>query len=248
MVRQVETEKSRRSNMAYSSINAAPKKGGAGGCFTWGVDSQETGYEPYLSDMNNLSGVTVVPRSEPILNRGLVAPFDVQLEDQNAFPFLPTSAKKMQQDCDVGSPALETASEPEPADEWVIVMPPGADSLRQGALDIVDGQHPRNLFAKKPSAKKVTKDANGQDRSMAIDWSQMGIPQEVKKQIVQAYADASHRSPYVKEQASTLPLDMLRSQNAASNHRSNSASRARQNSVPRSRSKPRMTKQSGGRC
>jgi len=127
MVRQVEAEKPRRSNMAYSSINAAPKKGGAGGCFTWGVGGEETGYEPYLSDMNNLSGVTVVPHSEPILNHGSFAPFDVQLEDEDAFPCLPTSAKKLQQDCDVASPAPEKDPSPEPADEWVIVVPPDAD-------------------------------------------------------------------------------------------------------------------------
>lgn len=129
-------------------------------------------------------------------------------------------------------------------DEWVIVPPPGADSLRQGALDLVDGQHPRNLFAKKPHTQRTTSNQTAIERAWAIDWSREGIPQEVKSKIMQGSMDASHRGLYVKEEFQrALPLNVLRAENV---HRQNSSSRSRQSSVPRSQSRSRAIKQAGG--
>lgn len=129
-------------------------------------------------------------------------------------------------------------------DEWVMVPPPSADSLRPGALDMVDGQHPRNLFAKKPHTKQTAQLQGAQDRAWAIDWSQEGMPHEVKSHLIKAKMDAFSRGILAKE---TMPLDILREQNVASRQRQSSASRSRENSTTRSHSKPRVIKQPNGR-
>jgi len=252
MVRQAEVAKPRHTNMIHSSVNAAPKKDGAGGSYTWGGVTEVTDYELIGFDVNSVGVVTMAaPCSRPIVPTVSAATLDVNLEDQEAFPSLLTSTLKLQK---VGKPTPQTPA-PEMAlpmgdpmgdpmedpMEWVIVPAPSASTLRTGALDLVDGQHPRNLFAKKPHVKQAAAEGSAQERN--IDWSQAGIPNEVKTQIIKASRNAAHQGVHAKGQAPTVPLDMLRAQNVASSRRENSASRSRQNSVPRSRSKPRTIQQ-----
>jgi len=264
MVRQAEVMKPRRSNMIHSSINAADKKEGAGGNYTWGGVAEVTDYELIGFDVNSVGVVTTAaPCSRPIVATVSVAPLDVNLEDQEAFPSLLTSTMKLQKvskptsvaptpemPLPMEDPTEDPMEEPiedpmedtmEDPMEWVILPAPSASTLRTGALDLVDGQHPRNLFAKKPHVKQAAAEGSAQERN--IDWSQSGIPNEVKTQIIKASRNAAHQGVHAKEQATTLPLDMLRAQNVASSRRENSASRSRQNSVPRARSKPRTIQQ-----
>jgi hypothetical protein len=244
MVRQAEITKPRHTNMSHSSINAAPKKDGSGGSYTWGDVAEVTDYELVGFDVNSVGVITAAaPCSRQVAQTVSSAPLDVNLEDQEAFPSLLTSTMKLQK---VGKPtshppAPEMALPMEDPMDWVIVLAPTANTLRTGALDLVDGQHPRNLFAKKPHVKQAVAERSAQEQN--IDWSQAGIPNEVKTQIIKASRNAAHQGVYAKEQAPTLTLDMLRAQNVASSRRENSASRSRQNSVPRSRSKPRTIQQ-----
>jgi hypothetical protein len=248
MVRQAEIMKPRHTNMIHSSINAAPKKDGAGGSYTWGDAAEVTDYELLGFDANSVGVVTsAAPCSIQVAPTVLPAPLDVKLEDHDAFPSLLTSTTKLQK---VGKPtsqlpAPELALPMEDPMEWVIVPPPSASTLRTGALDSAGGQHPRNLFAKKPYVKQLPAEEFAQERS--IDWSQSGIPNEVKTQIIKASRNAAHQGLYTKEQAPALPLDLLRVQNNANRRRENSASRSRQNSVPRSRSKPIIIQHPTGR-
>jgi len=210
-----------------------------------------TDYESIGFDANSVGVVTkVAPCQRPCMPTVAVAPLDVQLEDRKAFPSLLTSSMKVQKAVKPTSetPVPEIAvpmEDPledlmEDSTEWVIIPAPSASTLRTGALDLVDGQHPRNLFAKKPNVKQA---AEGSVPERGIDWSQAGIPNEVKSQIIKASRNAAHQGVHATGQATTLPLDMLRAQNVASSRRENSASRSRQNSVPRARSKPRTIQQ-----
>jgi hypothetical protein len=231
MVRQVEVEKTRRSNMAWSSINSAPKKGGAGGGYTWGV-ADLTDCDLVGVDFNSLNVMTVtVSQNTPYEMNGASAPFVTDLDDEGAFPCLSCSNKKLEQDNQVVSPAAEIALSPQAVDDWIIVAPSPESEL-------IENQQPRNRSARKPS---------NHERPLTIDWSEVGIPREVNKQIIKACNSASHQGLYAKEQASTLPLDILRAQNVDNSRRSNSAPRSRQQSVPRSHSKPRIMKQPVGR-
>jgi hypothetical protein len=230
MVRQIEVAKDRRSNMAHSTVNAPAKKGGAGGNYTWGSAMKIADYELFGIDFESIRVTTADIRSSmPITEH---ACFNVSLDDQDLFPPLSTTTKA-EEVC-----APESAV-PEEVSDWVVVTPEVLPDT------LVDAQHPRHLFGKKSQAKRAVGEGGGKERPMTIDWSQAGIPQEVKKQILKACMSPSHEGPYAKKDAPTLPLDVLRAQNVASKQRSSSMSR--QKSVPRSASKPRMMKQPNGR-
>jgi hypothetical protein len=164
---------------------------------------------------------------------------DMQEADQESGPYIQSKS----------SPTEAASESTEIEDEWVVVTPPGADSLRHGALDCIDGQHPRHLFVKKPLTKQPASRQNAQDRAWAIDWSEEGIPQQVSTQLIKGSMDASHRSVYAKHQLLSPSLDELRAQKVAKQHRqaSMSPSRSRSLSAPRSQSKSRVIKQPSGR-
>jgi hypothetical protein len=240
MVRQVEVEKSRRSNMAHSSVNAPLKKGGAGGSYTWGSVLDITDYELHGFETDFIGVVTssFAKWSSEGENQDC-APFDARLDDAEIFPCLPTSAVKPQQSSLAPMPAEDDSLQLEPAAEWVIVAPPSMESIRPGALDVVDGQHPRNMLAKR-RCSKTAQHSSAQLR--AIDWSEAGIPDQVKRQIIRSGLNASHRGLYSKD-ATTIPFEVLRVQNVAHNRCQRSSSRSRQSSLPRSRSKSLNIKQ-----
>jgi hypothetical protein len=227
MVRQVEVTKHRRSNMANSTVNACAKKDGAGGSYTWGSAMQTSDYELFGIGFESIRVSTAyVTNSSPVADQ---APFDVSLDDNDAFPCL--SSTKVVEDV----AALESAAPEEVSSDWVVVTPE-ADSSPPNLL---------RLVSKKKQSRRAQRDAEPKERPMRIDWSQVGIPQEVKIQILKSCMSPTHEGPYAKEHAGSLPLDILRAQTAASKQRPNSVSRQR--SVPRSGSKPRMIKQPNGK-
>jgi hypothetical protein len=228
MVRQVEVEKTRRSNMSNSSVNAPAKKGGAGGSYTWGSATDIVDYQLLGIGCESIRVTTAdIPRTAPIAE---AASFDVCLDDNDAFPSL-SGLAVVEKVC-----AHESNASEEVSPDWVFVTPE-ADTLDDKVVS-VDSR-------KKSSGKKPTCES-GTERSMSSDWSQAGIPHEVKIQLLkEACTSLNHEGPYGKQHASTLPLDMFRAQNAAHNQRASSLSR--QKSVPRSRSKPKMIKQPNGR-
>jgi hypothetical protein len=226
MVRQVEVTKHRRSNMAHSTVNASAKKDGAGGSYTWGTAMQTSDYEPFGIDFESIRVTTAyVPNYSPVADQ---APFDIGLEDSDAFPSL-SSTKALE----VGAP--ESAAPEEVESDWVVVTPE-ADTSPPNLL---------HLVSKKKQSRRALREGGQKERPMTIDWSQAGIPQEVKMQILKSCMSPTHEGPYAKEHAGSLPLDILRAQTVASKQRPNSVSR--QKSVPRSGSKPRMIKQPNGK-
>merc|ERR1712039_164324 len=91
-----------------------------------------------------------------------------------------------------------------------VVQQTSEASLRTGALDIVDAQHPRNQFAKKPQVHG-TKVVSSHVQHGMIDWSQAGIPPTVMTAIAQSNQYA-HLGPY-GQAAPPVPLETLRLQN-----------------------------------
>ncbi|CAE8608873.1 unnamed protein product [Polarella glacialis] len=122
-------EKDRRSRMAISTVKAAPKKDGAGGQFTWGSMLDVTDYEP----MGGAAGPLVFTGPAPALGSCSSPPgcsaggFKVHRED---FPALLPSGQSVW-----SGPRVALSAQ---------------SSLRSGAVDLFDAQHPRHLWAKKP--------------------------------------------------------------------------------------------------
>jgi len=239
MVRQADVQKTRCSNMAHSSVNGVPKKGGAGGSYTW-EGAAEVTYEPFGFDSTDVGVVTVmVPSSEAIMKEDTSVQFEENLEDHEAFPCLPTPFMKRKECEQVASPTPDTELPADLADKWVVVAPPESDSLCPDALDSVNTQ---------ANARQMRCEVdNNNDSAYAIDWSRAGLPQSIMRQIIKASMNATHQGLYAKEHASTLPLDMLRAQTAQNGATSRQSSRSRKNSISRSSSKPRVVKQPIGR-
>merc|ERR1712216_12185 len=147
----------------------------------------------------------------------------------------------------VSKVAVEDESKVEAGEEvtkdWIVVPTAEIDAAKRlnenrKPANSYDGQHPRNVFSRKMQPKRA-KSTERQITDLGIDWSQEGVPTEVKKQILHASMTASHRGPYGQEQISSVPLNVLRTQNRSS-------SMKRQNSTPktpRSQSKPRAIQQ-----
>lgn len=245
MVRQAEVAKTRRSNMANSSVNTPPKKGGAGGSFTWGAAEDVADYELVGFDAKTI-GISAAPAQidAPADTNALVC--NLSLDDKEEFPAL--VAKTMTPE-KVSKPAAEAPSEVETTAEvekdW-IMLPVADVSKKNGnvkSADAYDGQHPRNMFNKKAQVKRAKSTERHQVSERGVDWSGEGMPTEVKRQIIHASMTASHRGLYAKDQAAPVPINMLRTQNRSS-------STKRQNSgckTPRSQSAPRPIQQPVGR-
>ncbi|CAE7472201.1 PPA1 [Symbiodinium natans] len=77
-------EKDRRSRMAISTINQAPKKGGAGGSYTWGTAGDVQDYDPAPVTE---SKVTIAP-AQVMAQSGPVSPFTANLSSSQQFPSL----------------------------------------------------------------------------------------------------------------------------------------------------------------
>lgn len=183
----------RRTNMANSSVNAPPKKGGAGGGYTWGSPLDVTDYEP----VGVTGSVGVVTQSLPVVS----SPTAVAAGT-------PTSFQMTQQ-------AFPNALGAAPAKVAVSSWGPGAlpqtvvsgSAIRQGVS--VGQQQPRNLFARKARPQQTQVVATQVQDGM-IDWSKSGMPVETMQAIVR---QAAHLGPYATAGPTTLPLDTLRARN-----------------------------------
>lgn len=164
----------------------------------------------------------------------LVQDADYQLVDSDVSTATDTSpACSLHLDDEEAQPRKEDKTESaEPTMDWILVPASKAD--------LFDKQHPRNLFGKKQDAKQVKSQESSYKLELGIDWSQEGIPTEIKKQIIHASVTASHRGFHAKDQASPVPIGVLRAQNHVGSYK-------RENSVPkktpRSASKPKVLKQ-----
>jgi len=183
--------------MTTSSIKDQPKKMGAGGSYTWGSPlDTSTYYEP--SGITSSVGVVLSPA--PALAAPVVATQSIPvIQDTQAFPVLGSSTVPVVSQS--WGPGVLTSS-PQP-----MTVASLSGTVRTGSIDIVDAQHPRNLFAKKPTIRPASVPT-------AIDWSSTGMPVEVMQSILKA--NPAHTSPYVQAAPSTLPLDVLRTRNSAS--------------------------------
>jgi len=198
-------EKDRRTRMVTSSVKAAPKKGGAGGQFTWGSATEVDWYDPVGLSIGAPVGVVTGPAAAevtyPQVNNGL----GVNVGDPEHFPDLGHAGLTVMS-TSIASRAL--CRPPPPA---VPAAPPswGEHSVRAGMLGEFDGQHPRNMFAKKPHIVTVSSPTE-QQQAVAIDWSNAGIPKRVQQSLVHSFSNPAHLSPYVQQPQQKVPLGMLR--------------------------------------
>lgn len=189
--------------MVTSSVKAPAKKGGAGGAYTWGaaVDVQD-----YVSTGLGAAGsVGVVMAPSPTSSVTIQSPtFSM---DQSAFPTLGTSS--------IGSAAVKSWG---PTAVTTTPQVLNASALRTGALDMVDAQHPRNQFAKKPTVRTNVTTVATPANSGLIDWSQVGVPEAVLTSLVKAGGNtgAAHLGPYGQAApVAPVPLDALQARNVA---------------------------------
>lgn len=191
-------EQDRRTRMIQSSVNAPAKKGGAGGSYTWGSALDVQDFQPIGVDVASVGVVTA-----PTTTYVQAAPAAAYQYQQQAFPTLGAQPVTRV----VNSSWGPTAS----AGPQVLAE----TSLRAGAIDVVDAQHPRNLFAKKPYTTQRTASVQVATQAQAgmIDWTQAGLPQGVVQSIVQSNAAAAHLGPYGTIAPAQVPLTTLRAQN-----------------------------------
>lgn len=201
--------KERQSRMAVSSLHQQPAKSGAGG-YNWGSAMDVKDYEPVGVQMNTVT-VAPSPVAARVISPTAAQPVGFSIQDSSAFPSLgapaagpavarswgPTAATVIS----TTAPAAMTTASP------VSSVKLNQGALRPGALDVVDSQHPRNLFAKKAYVKNATEVAVQQPA--VIDWSKSGMPPEVMQQVLKA-ANPAHLGPYAGKPAEPIPLDVLR--------------------------------------
>jgi hypothetical protein len=133
------------------------------------------------------------------------------------------------------SPVEHVEAKDESLEDWIVLPSDGNnDTSLTKREKSFDGRHPRHVFAKQATAKRAT----SKTEAWELDWSQAGIPREIKRHLIHGSADASHRGIHANKQSAPLPLSALRQQSMGSSKRQNSAPR-----TPRSQSKPRMIQQ-----
>lgn len=200
-------DKDRRTNMAHSSVNAQPAKGGAGGAFTWGSATDvPMDYVPQAGAVQGV-GVQVMPVSSSVI----VQQQPVEYTYSNAaFPALGTSTTYQPMSAAWGGAAAATVVPVSAAPPPMVYAAPPMQSviISQDNIRTVeggfDGTHPRHLFAVKPN-KPASAVA-------VVDWSATGVPQAVTQTIVQAHNPA-HLSPVATIPAPVqVPISQLRAQ------------------------------------
>jgi hypothetical protein len=205
--------KDRQSNMAYSSVNAQPAKGGAGGQYTWGSPTDVTDYVAAGIDTSGLGVQTRMVQGGVVVEPAV--PYAAQASE---FPPIgnPVQAKPVQW----GAPATTFVAAPAVMATPFAVMaaPPAvyaaapATTTTAPVLTVREGvefdqSHPRHQFAKKP---QVTPSGSV---IQAIDWSSGGMPTQVQSAIIQAGGGRAHASPVVQLQpAQPVPLTVMRTQ------------------------------------
>jgi hypothetical protein len=222
-------------------------------------------YEVENADKMVSSGGEVVDHDKNSTNLDCATPlepvsatcFDVDILDEQAFPRLVSPQQKVEvqkvpqvmnsvltesssgvtkndESQDV-LPLEQVEAKDELLEDW-IVLPSGDsnDASLTTREKSFDGRHPRHVFAKQDTTKR----ANSKTEAWELDWSQAGIPREIKRQLIHGSSDASHRGIHANKQSAPLPLSALRSQSIGSSRRQNSTPR-----TPRAQSKPRMIHQ-----
>jgi len=188
-------EKDRRSNMAYSTVNAPPVKGGVGLGY---VDAN------YGAPMGVVGMQTVQMAPAPVYASPQVIASPQVVPTAADFPIL--GATVAQPQVQWGPPGGVTAvyggaPPPQAAAVMAAVAP------REGV--VFDASHPRNTFATRPATQPVA----AANAAPAIDWSSGGMPVGMQQNIIRAGGGAAHVSPIVPAQAaSQIPLNVLRSQ------------------------------------
>jgi len=226
--------KDRRTNMATSSVNAPPKKDGAGGAYTWGSATAVTDYEPQGIDPSGVGVQTAAPvvtvapavvmqqhyvhnaSDFPSLGSGsgVIAAQPVNWSQAMAptvyassAPVTYASAPVTYASAPVTYAAAPVSAVAVPASGSVVLQ----NTIRAGSQELFDQSHPRNQFAKKPHVVTQSPSASGP----AIDWSSSGMPVQVQQQIIRGGGGAAHVSPIQYQQvqqAAQIPLTSMRSQ------------------------------------
>jgi|EP00927_Polykrikos_kofoidii_P080893 hypothetical protein len=181
---------------AISTVNAPAKKGGAGGCYTWGTAMDVMDYQPAGTTFTKVQ-TAAAPSCTQTVPAVATSPLTFSLADAAQFPAL-------------GSVTIAPA-----ATSW---GPPGQVSIPTQsnvalAHDCVrnieggfDAQHPRNTFARLPRTSCAPQTVSGAQQ-FAIDWTQAGTT-SLQQVALHAGSSAAHLGPYVQP-AQQVPLSVL---------------------------------------
>merc|ERR1719498_1776090 len=192
-------QKDRRTNMATSSVNAQPAKGGAG-AYSWGSPTDVKDFEPAGVDMSKV-GVQIVPQVQVVQQ----APAVVYSHDDSAFPAL-------------GASDVTRVAATNWAPGTVYAAAPTSVSIQPAPCVVrsigteFGPSHPRNQFATLPTK---TVSSTVVQAAPVVDWSASGgLP--VASQLIRAGGGAAHVSPLFLESkpAQQVPLTVLRAQTA----------------------------------
>eukprot|EP00929_Paragymnodinium_shiwhaense_P092218 TRINITY_DN520_c0_g1_i1.p1 TRINITY_DN520_c0_g1~~TRINITY_DN520_c0_g1_i1.p1 ORF type:complete len:232 (+),score=31.83 TRINITY_DN520_c0_g1_i1:81-776(+) len=134
------------SRVVGSSVNSQPKKGGAGGQYTWGSPLESAHFEPVgIGSFTNVTTAAPVYLPQPIVVQ-TAQPFQMATTD---FPTLGSP---------VVAPRTVTTWGGATHQQLIIASAPVAVApvqlqtetrVRPGSVDLFDSSHPRNTFAKK---------------------------------------------------------------------------------------------------
>lgn len=182
--------KDRQSNMAYSHLNAQPKKDGAGGGYTWG---KETDVQDYIPQGVQQSNVVVLSQPGQVVFQQSV-PYSASPAEFPSLVPVVTPAPVQWPAQPLAAPVTYAAA---PAAPPTMVVREGVD---------FNQSHPRNQFAVKPQLH------NYGQVVQAVDWNTTGMPQQVQS-VVLAGGGKAHLSPVAAAQpAQQIPLSVLKSQ------------------------------------
>jgi len=195
--------KDRRTNMAHSSVNAPPKKDGAGGAYTWGGATDVTDYAPVGVDTSAVGvHTTYVAQSMS----GVPMQTVEYRHSATDFPVLGTPAQRpsVVNWAPQAQPIVVHQAVPVATTSGSVVL--AGHEPRPGVT--FDQSHPRNQFAVKPHTAPATTLVTS---APAIDWSSPGMAQ-VNTALVVA-GSPSHVSPVNPPRpVQQIPLSVMQAQ------------------------------------
>jgi|EP00927_Polykrikos_kofoidii_P080889 hypothetical protein len=181
---------------AISTVNAPAKKGGAGGCYTWGTAMDVMDYQPVGTTFTKVH-TAAAPMYTQTIPAAATSPMTVNLADAGQFPALGSIAI---------APAATSWGPPGPlaipTQSNVAMSDDRVRSIEGG----FDAQHPRNTFARLPRTSVAPQTVSGAQQ-FAIDWTQAGTT-SLQQVALHAGSNAAHLSPYVQP-AQQVPLSVL---------------------------------------
>jgi len=184
--------------MAYSTVQAPPKKDGGGGKYTWGsvTDPADYNFVPVGIGGGHVGVVTTaaMPAQTVIVQQPVASPVMFNVVDNSDFPPLGGAAPLKPA---AWGPATVVAVSPEVPATPVAST---AELAQPRAPELFGQQHPRNMFAPQPRKPITTSGV------VAVDWSAAGVPAAPQA------TNAAHLSKFAAPAPPTPSVVVLRQQ------------------------------------